>query len=139
MPLSRRKTGLGSQGAPILGDCLSTDAVGDFVYLTADRIGSIVQVETVDITDLLKMPAIGVIIEKPDTTKCRIQTSGIVEGVFTGLVPQRRYFIGTDGRLTLTAPVPGASETYYVQHAGMAIGTDALYLDLEKIPIKRVG
>jgi len=127
----------GSGASPITSDCLVTDVVGNFVYITGDRIESALQIETVNIEDLAKMPAIGIITEKLSSTKCRLQTSGIVEGVLSGLTPQERYYIGTDGKATATPPEPGAGETFYIQYVGIAIASNALYLDIAKVPIKR--
>ena len=122
-----------------LADCLATDAIGDFVYVTADEISGRIQVSKVDITDSNKMPAFGVITSKPSTTTCTVQTSGEVSGVYTGMTPQALIFVGSDSRLSELSPDPPPATTYYVQSAGQVLSSTKFMLQLEKIVIKRVG
>jgi len=107
-------------------DCLGTDVVGDFVYVTGDVIATRKQVTKADISDFGKMPAVGMIVHKPTATTCTVQWIGEVGGVYNSLVPNRVYYLGADARLTLTPPASGSS--LYVQRVGMAVGASIVLL-----------
>jgi hypothetical protein len=118
-----------------LAFCFSTDAVGDAVYIMGDRVGERYQVTKVDIDNITHVPAIGVIIFKTSSTECVVQTQGILQGVYTGLTPQKPLFIGTDSRLTEIVtphkPTPGRRA---LQIMGQGIASTELLLDV-KSPI----
>lgn len=114
--------------------CTAAEAVGDFVYAFGSS-----EVRTVDITDFNLMPAIGVIISKGTATSCIVQFLG-ESGVYTGLTPHRRYFIGHDSRASLTPPSPNfAGQTVYIQTIGVALDTDKLVVRPSDVMVKRVG
>lgn len=140
MPIAGRKTAdPGGASAPIRSDCLASDAVGDFVYVTADKINGRLQVAKTDITNISKTPVVGIITSKPASTVCDVQTGGSVVGIYTGLTPQEVLFVGADSRLTETSPEPGVGVTFYIQAVGVALASDEFVLHVAKIPIKRVG
>ena len=114
--------------------CTITDAVGDAIRISGNKIGDRYQVTRVDIDALPTLPAIGIIIQKTSDTECLIQVAGIVSGVYTGLTPHQTLFIGTDGRLTHTVtPHPGTGQRAH-QIMGVALATTELLLDV-KSPI----
>lgn len=133
------KKDAGLSSAPIPSDCLPTDSIGDFVYVTSDRISGKLQVSKVDIADPAKMPAFGIIVAKVSSTECFVQTSGIVLDVYSGLTPKSVLFVGADSRAAETPPEPGVGETYLIQTAGYSISSNEFCLDLAKIPIKRAN
>lgn len=116
---------LGSGGTPTIPGVYSAEApslsvVGDLVRPVA---GTVTSVDFIDINDLTKMPAIGVITQKPSPTTAVVQTSGIVTGVFTGLSPGGRYFAGRNSKIALPSAVQPQSvgETLFHQPIGLAI------------------
>lgn len=123
----------------VRADCLETDSVGDSVYITGDKVSNRYQVAKVDITDISKMPAIGVIVRKETTTSCTVQIGGVVQGVYTGLTPEETLVIATDSTLTETTPAPAPASFVLVQIMGTAVATDEVLLRVSPIPIKRNG
>lgn len=118
-------------GGPIAEDvfsasCSVSDLVGDFVYMNAG-----LDVRKVDITDDTpprKIPAVGVIIEKPTTTTCKVQTAGICDGIYAGLTPNAAYWVGTDSRPTLTKPTGSEGSPIFVIPIGYALSTTKMLL-----------
>lgn len=110
----------------VWADCAAGDLQGNTVYVTADVISGRYQVTTADYTDWDKLPGVGVIIEKSGPTECKVQLRGLVEGLFNGLLPGRPYFLGADGRPSLT--VTSAPATY-IQRLGVALGSQVLFLE----------
>ena len=128
---------LGTSGDQILeAFCFSTDAVGDAVYVTGNKVGDLYQVTKVDIDDITTMPAIGIVIEKPTptATTCTIQLGGVIRDVYTGLTPQKPLFIGTDSRLTHAVTGYPTSGRRAQQMMGQALATTELFLQV-KSPI----
>lgn len=106
--------------------CLATDAIGNFVFISGPPVGSRVTVETVDISDAAKMPALGVITGKTTATDCDVQFLGETPtGVFSGLTVGRIQFVSPLGLPTATTPSgPGQ----FVQKMGIALGATRLLL-----------
>lgn len=76
--------------------CLSGDAVGDFVYVSAAS-----TVAKADADDTGKLPCIGVITSKPTATSAVVQTTG--EVTLSGLTAGAIYYLsGTAGSITAT-------------------------------------
>jgi len=123
-----------SRAQVFAANCLASDTVGDVVYITGDKLGLFYQVTQVDIDDLTKMPAAGVIIVKGSSTECIVQYAGIIQNIYTGLTPQLSLFVGTNGRLTHTVPPHPTTGPRVHQMMGIAIATTALLLDI-KSPI----
>lgn len=121
-------------------NCLSSDAVADCVYITGSKIGDYYQVTKADPHNgVVKMPAIGVIIEKMSPTLCRVQVTGEMEGIVTGLTPGRVVFVSSTGTLTHSLAVPGAGQLAYIQSMGVAASTDVVLVVPDFSIIKRVG
>lgn len=119
------------------GNCLSGDAVGDFVYITGNKVAGRVQVTKVDITNVSKMPAVGVIVNKDNPTTCDVQWSGEVLGVFTGLTAGSVYFVDTGGTATASLPTPGSD--FYIQKVGIATSADSMVLYNDANLVKKLA
>ena len=104
--------------------CQATDAVGNLVYSKADN-----EVETIDITDSSKMPAVGIILEKITATTCVVQTFGPYE--IAGLTPGQRYWAGALGVPSDLFPTAASGGIAIAQVVGFALSTDELILDPE--------
>jgi len=113
--------------------CQGTDLEGDFVRVTGEA--GLPTVEKVDPLDLAKMPALGVILVKISATNCVVATIGELAAV--GLTAGAPYWIGTDGRLSVTVPDPPASGLAVVQSIGRALTATRLQLGLETRGIRR--
>lgn len=107
-------------------DCLGTDLAGDFIYYTGDPVAGYYQVTKVDVTDPDTIPSPGVIIEKLSTTRCFVQTFGIMSA--TGLVAQKPYWIGADSQLSDAPPPRQAGLIVYAQVIGVAMSSTELLL-----------
>lgn len=112
-----------ARGRYFEADCLAFDAVGDFVRITGAPALGFFQVSKVDITDPSHLPTAGIIVEKTTSTRCFVVRFGLVDvssfpSVPT-LVPQSKYWIGFDGRLrdSLPVPVSGIAVAQLVGHA----------------------
>lgn len=111
----------------IEANCLAGDAPGDCVRMTGPEVAGKAQVTRVSIDAYATVPAWGVILSKSASTDCLVQWLGPLRGVYTGLTAGRVYFVGVDGRPTLTPPVPTTVDLY-LQRVGVALSTDALLL-----------
>jgi len=105
--------------------CLSGDAVGDWVYISAAS-----AVAKADADDAAKLPVIGVIVSKPTTTSCVVQTTGQV--TLSGLTAGAIYYLsGTAGAITATpvtdnaVPVGVAKSTTVLVLLNSAFGAGA--------------
>lgn len=127
----------------ILGraDCLTTDIVGDIVRITGPKIGNRFQVAKIDISSLTDPPAVGIIVKKSVAggTDCVVQFAGPMPGVYTALVTNSRYLVGTDGRLAREGdanfPVPVSGSVTHFQLMGVATSTDELLIEAKTIPV----
>ena len=105
--------------------CSASESVGELVYTNLTKTGDLYNVSKVDITSYSKMPAIGVIISKQSTTRCRVKWSGPIRGIYSGLTPGRMYFVGSDSKPTLAFPTVAGTR---LQKIGSATSTNELYL-----------
>jgi len=121
--------GIPGQGVPLdlSADCLGTDEIGDFVYVTGDTVLGRHQVTRVDVDDVGAMPAIGVITAKATATECTVRRFGDVAAV--GLTPGGVYFVDTDSQIKLGPPVHPPVGTRHVQRVGVAIDSTTLMLE----------
>jgi len=124
----------------ILGraNCLATDDVGDCVRITGTKVGNRFQVTKVDPANSGEDQAVGIIVRKDDPTNCIVQFHGPMRGVYTGLTPGKRYWVGSDSRLTLTIGTPAVGGIFYLQFMGVATDDQEVLVD-PHVPTKRRG
>lgn len=108
-------------------DCLSSDAVGNCVYVSGDKVGDRWQVATADPTDDAKMPAIGVLVSKQTSTTGMIQLFGPCD-LFTDMTPGQMVLVGQNGDLLDEVPSIPAGNTFWAQQIGVAAASDVLLL-----------
>ena len=106
--------------------CTLTDQIGDAVYVTPLSNGGY-KVKRCNPTSPSMMPAWGVIIQKFGSTSCIVQVSGEVRGIYSGLIPNKTYSIGVNGRPCYPPEFPGNDFRYH-QNLGVAISPEVLYL-----------
>lgn len=100
-------------------DCDVGVAVGDFVYI--DPINANTVIKNIDNTP--DQPTIGIVINKPTTTTCRVAFSAEITG-FSGLTQGQQVFLSTSGSLTSVPPT-----TNYVQMLGYALSPSKIKLE----------
>lgn len=108
--------------------CTALEEVGDCVRISGNKVGSLYDVRKHDPTTPGYDQAVGVVVKKYDATTCRVQFSGPVKSVYTGLVPGRRYFVGSDSKLSLDSGSPGPGEWFLSQLMGVAVASDEVEL-----------
>lgn len=135
-PVSRR---LNSGDGLFLADCLAGDVVGNCVYITADKVAGRFQVSKADPRDLSTAPSIGVIHSKPTATICVVQFSGLLVGVYAGLMPQDTLWLGLDGNLTSNqlGITPLVGDVVSVQPMGVALASDTVLLNPQHPILRR--
>lgn len=119
-------------------DCLATDAVGDCVYCTDDPVGGIYQVTKCDPYVLATLPSVGIIRAKTSATRCEVQYSGEMAGVYGSLDRTRPLFIGFDGGLTQTLPAPNGGPVW-TQIMGKPLGQTIVLVRPNDLLTKRVS
>ncbi len=124
-------------GRAFAADCLVSDVVGMFVYVTGPAILEIPQVTCTDITTTGKYPAVGVIIEKSTSTRCFVQVLGELDT--SALDPGKTYFVGADGFMTSLPPIPTPLGKVAVQAIGVALDTGRLLLNVHPAIFLRSG
>jgi hypothetical protein len=144
--VSTRLLGVLPEGpTPSTGDtfdayCYATDLVGDAVYIMGDRVGAYYQVTKVLIDDssIIKSCACGLIVQKTTATTCKVQTIGIVSGIYSGLTPGLSLFVQTNSRLSHVVPSEPSSGMRSIQSLAYALATDVLLVrpwpPIRKIP-----
>lgn len=120
-------------GISFEADCLATDDVGHFVYITGPG-----AVTKVDIEVASTMPSIGPIVEKISTTRCRVQTIGEYWTAET-LVPGTRYWISGISKLQGTPPTPAPASYIMAQVVGVALEENKLILRPDMQAVKLQG
>jgi hypothetical protein len=112
-------------------------AVDDWVYITADPVSGIRQVDKCDPLDAGKMPAVGVIIQVVTATRFVVQASG--EAPVTGVASQGVYFVGLNAKATATPPEPGSGQISRWQAVGIGMEPGVLKLSSTAHMVKRRG
>lgn len=119
-------------------NCPFATSVDDFVYVVGPSIGGLLQVDTVDVTNLATMPAFGIVVGKTTPSLCKVRISGEVVPA-NMLEPGKRYFIDSTGKPSDTIPNPSPGGKAAVQAAAYALDTNRLLLTLNNIPLVRTG
>jgi hypothetical protein len=126
-------------GSRFAADCLATDVIGDFVYVTGPAVVGVPQVTKVDIKMAGRFPAVGMIIDKTSITSCTVLVRGEVEVTPAILTPGRTYWIGDTAQLTDVLPLAGSGERVATQAIGYAIDTGRLVLSVHPTVTVRTG
>jgi len=100
--------------------CLSSDNIGDPVYVSGNPAGTIWSVSGADPANENKMPAIGILISK-DTPLTGVISLFDEVDVYTGLVPGKKYYV-INGGISLSPP------SGEVQIIGIAQSETTLFL-----------
>jgi hypothetical protein len=130
IPTPMRRGGGGST-QEIDAVCAAGDAIGDVVYISADKVGSLYSVAKVDIDNAAPWRGIGigVVKSKPTATTCRVQLGGLLQGVYSGLTPGRRLFVNTSSQLSPAPPAPPVSGRRLSQRIAYAVSADTILID----------
>lgn len=112
----------------IVADCPAATAVKNVVYIAADEVGGVYQVDLVDIDSGTTWPALGVVIRKLTTTRCVVQVGGEMVGVYSGLTPGKQLFVNGVSELTHVVPSRPATGVRSVYPMAIALSNDALLL-----------
>lgn len=127
----RRRTAPTSFASVVRCSCSSAEQVGDAVYQSGDEVDGVIPVRRASCEDSEKMPAIGIVISKPDAVECYVRRIGLVRGLFSGLESGKTYKVGVNGTLSRLAPSVGPLGYSHVQFLGVAQSPDSLYVDPE--------
>ena len=104
-------------------------SIGDWVYSSGND-----TVDKADASDSAKYFAIGLVIEKPETTTATVQMTGVAEGVLSGLTAGLPLFLSeTAGQETQTVVTTNGSAHQFL---GMALNTTDALINIES-PIER--
>lgn len=123
-----------------LADCLASDGVGALVFIRAALTGGKYQVQTVDPSDYSKMPAVGMIVQKPSptATECWVQFRGQVIGVYSGLTPGEVLFAEDTGGISNEPPEPTVPKPRkFSQVIGVAFSDNIINLDPDLTLVRR--
>lgn len=107
--------------------CLASDSMGRAVRISGPVSGGMYQVESVDIDSAVagESTAVGVIVSKPTSMTCVVQTSGVLLGVISGQAEGRKLFVQTDATLSTAVPGRPTSGRRTIQALAMTISSDA--------------
>ena len=110
--------------------CPSYVNVRQLVRISGPPVGGVRQVDLVDPSNSSKMPAIGVVVEKSSPTQCLVQIIGEVNGgLFSGLTPNGRYFVGADAYIVFPPPAPAPGGYMMVQIVCVAVAPSVLLVE----------
>lgn len=111
-----------AEGRYFEANCLSSDLVNHFVRVTGNTL-SVPNVTRVDVTDSTKMPAVGVIVQKPTATTCLVQVSGQITS-FSPVAAGSWYYVGASSFPVAAPPsFPGIPQV-----VGLGLDTARLLL-----------
>jgi hypothetical protein len=116
-------------GETFWANCPSNILVGDMVRISGVKIGEYYQVSLCNI-DAPDNRTVGMVVEKLSPVICLVRVSGVVDGVYSGLIPGKHLFINNNARLSHTPP-PAVSSKRYVENAGMAISDNVVLLAIK--------
>lgn len=119
--------------------CQASDAVGDCVYVTGDRVGNLYQVAKADPRDAQKMPAVGIIHSKLSSTECKVIFLGELFGVYAGSALRKPVFVGVGGVLSDSPPTPLAGGYVFTQVMGTVVSSGVVVVVPNYMMVKRIG
>lgn len=114
--------------------CASSLAVLDLVYISGKQ-GDRPIVGKVDYTDLSKMPARAIVVQKINPTLCVIQTYGPIQGLFSSLTYSAQLYVGSNGRVAESAPSVPVSGL----RVGQLVGWAATDVDIDFAPANQIA
>jgi len=82
-------------------------------------------------------PAIGVCTAKLTSTTCRVQLWGILRGIYTGLIPGRRYVLDASALPAIYVPAPVGGIAWSMP-IGIATSTDEIMISPQAPSARRV-
>lgn len=133
---------VGSKGIEELGmvevACLTSDAIGDPMCIRGDRVNGKWRVQKADALDGSKMPAVGILIDKTTPTVGKMQMTGPIRDIFTGLNPGKSYHVNSPS-FTVAPPVPGMLGYSMAQILGYAAASDILVLTGNILMTRRIA
>ena len=106
--------------------CLSSDLVGNVVYIAGPSVGGLMTVETADITSQSKMPAIGVVFSKSSDTRCKIHLFGDVDA--PNVLATSDVWVSPTGKMTHIIPSNPPVNTIYIRQRLGTAPLDGLVL-----------
>jgi hypothetical protein len=105
------------------------------VRISADEIAGTYQVANLNIiVDDHDLP-FGMIVEKVTTTRCIVQESGEVRGVYSGLTPGKQLFVDLSSRLTQVVPSRPATGIKWIHPVAQALSSEVVLLRVQ-VPVK---
>lgn len=110
------KDNISAQTLVVSRNCLEAVSVGDLVVESLTIVNGVDAVS--DNNDV--RPVIGIVIEKPSTTTCRVLLVGTIGGL-SGLTKASKVFLNTDGTITSSVVTTG-----YLQCLGTARDVDTV-------------
>lgn len=111
-----------AEGRYFEANCLASDAINQFVRVVGNTLG-VPNVTRADPTDASKMPAVGVIVQKPTTTTCLVQVSGQILS-FSPITAGTWYYVGAASSPVSAPPALPAIQ----QIIGVGLDTSRLLL-----------
>lgn len=111
-----------AEGRYFEANCLATDLVNHLVRVVGNTL-SVPDVTKVDTSDLVQMPAIGIIVQKPTATTCLVQVSGQTTTV-SPVVAGTLYYVGAASTPSAIIPALPAIQ----QFIGVGLDTARLLL-----------
>lgn len=118
-----------TDGYANIGDCVYTESFNGDGYATYRK---------ADPTDITKMPAVGLLLSAGPGNFCRVQLSGVIQGLYGGFSPRQLLFVGLDGRLSTTPPILTGGYVF-IQHFGACIGENVFHLTPNYLMTKRIS
>lgn len=111
-----------AEGRYFEANCLVGDALNQFVRVVGNTLG-VPDVTKVDPSDASKMPAIGIIVQKPTSTTCLVQVTGQTT-TFSPVIAGSFYYVGAASLPVSVPPAPPALR----QVIGVGLDTARLLL-----------
>lgn len=111
-----------AEGRYFEANCLAGDLLNQFVRVVGNTLG-VPDVTKVDPSDASKMPALGIIVQKPTATTCLVQVTGQTT-TFSPVIAGSFYYVGATALPVSVAPAPPALK----QVVGVGLDTARLLL-----------
>lgn len=117
----------GGARSDVTAACDEALRVGDLVFVAGEDAPGTPRLARADPRQRARMPAVGVVSQKPTDTTCTAALFGAVD-LPISLAPGATYFVGDDGRPTTSRPRGTPAAPAFVQRIGEAIGHATLFL-----------